>query len=226
LNRFADSWKDRLPLWVTLLLVGIGLTAWLGAALGSLPGWALSALDWLSRFSVVFLGIFIEAAPFLLLGTLASGIVEVFVDRDALARWLPRSVLGGALAGSLFGLFFPVCECGVVPFVRRLMHKGVRAPVAVATLLAAPVLNPIVIASTLAAFGVGPVLWGRLGGTLIIATVVGVLFGLHPRQNEMLRSPIPAGGSFPSVQLASGKPRDRFGVRVRRVLVVAADEFF
>ncbi len=139
-------------------------------------------LDTLSGFAAVFLGIFIEAAPFLLLGTLASGLVEVFISREDLARWIPRRALSGAMAGSLVGLFFPVCECGVVPFTRRMLHKGLPLPAAVALLLAAPVVNPIVIISTLAAFGPGLVFWGRLIFTLLVAVVVGTLFGLaEPR---------------------------------------------
>ena len=45
--------------------------------------------DQLSNFTTVFLGIFIEATPFLLVGTLASGLVEAFVRREDLLRWLP-----------------------------------------------------------------------------------------------------------------------------------------
>jgi uncharacterized membrane protein YraQ (UPF0718 family) len=56
-----------------------------------------------------------------------------------------------------------VCECGVVPLTRRLFHKGLPLPVGIAFLLAAPVFNPIVIASTIAAFGVGRMLWLRQG---------------------------------------------------------------
>ncbi len=224
--RRLNALRDRLPLWITLLLAGAGLAAWMGAAFGDLPVWAASALDWASRFAVVFLGIFIEAAPFLLLGTLASGAVEVLIDRATLAALLPRSALGGALAGGLAGLFFPVCECGVVPFARRLMRKGVPAPAAIAVLLAAPVINPIVIASTLAAFGPGPLLWGRLGATLVIAVTVGALFGMNPRASEILRAAaLPESGHLALDEEAPQGGR-RFGEQVRRILVIAADEFF
>ena len=212
--------QERLPLWVTLVLVVVGVVSWLGAVFGGLPTWTLAVLEWASRFSVVFLGIFIEAAPFLLLGTLASGIVEVFVERETLASLLPRGVFRGALAGSLLGLFFPVCECGVVPFARRLMRKGAPAPVAIATLLAAPVINPIVIASTLVAFGPGWVLWGRLGVTLAIAMITGMVFGMQsPRLDIVKEGP---GFDASEAKPAPRKPSEQ----IRQVLVLAADEFF
>ena len=228
--------RESLPFWMTLFLAVVGLLSWWEAAFGGLPPWGVAALDWTSRFAAVFLGIFIEAAPFLLLGTLASGIVEVFLDRAMLASLLPRSVLGGALAGSLFGLFFPVCECGVVPFARRLMRKGVPAPVTMSTLLAAPVINPIVIASTWAAFGWGPVLWGRLAGTLVIAVVVGVVFGMQPRPGEMMREDalsqdgqshhLAGAVRFSNPVQNTRLQQSPLGERVRRALLVAVDEFF
>ena len=62
--------------------------------------------DLLSQFTAVSLGIFIEALPFLLLGTLASGLVEVFFAREELARLLPRHPLVGGIGRQPDGLIF------------------------------------------------------------------------------------------------------------------------
>jgi uncharacterized membrane protein YraQ (UPF0718 family) len=113
-------------------------------------------------FVTIFLSIFIEAAPFLLAGSMVSGLIEIFVGRDILYRFVPRQPLLAALTGGSMGLLFPVCECGVVPVTRRLYQKGLPMSMGVAFLLAAPVITPVVIASTYAAFGWGPMLWGRL----------------------------------------------------------------
>lgn len=225
--RFAGSRRilDWLPLGVTGLLIAAALLGWAGDVWGRLPVFLSVGLDRLSNFAGIFLAIFFEAAPFLLLGTLGSGLVEEFVSREDLARWMPRSPLLGALAGALLGLFIPVCECGVVPFTRRLLGKGLPLSSAVAILLAAPVVNPIVIASTLAAFGFGSIFWGRLGFSFVIAVAVGVIFSrfsaqtvLRPDvilpQKLVVEIPAPPPGSPKLVE------------RIRRMLVIAADEFF
>jgi uncharacterized protein len=223
---------NALPVWVTGLLLLTAVLNYAGAYMGSLPDALTRLLDGLSNFSAVFLGIFIEAAPFLLLGTLASGVVEVFVNREDLARWIPRNPLLGALAGSMIGMFFPVCECGVVPFTRRLIHKGVPVSVGVATLMAAPVINPIVIASTLAAFGPGLILWGRLGLSLLIAVITGLVFSLHNNPSSMLRQqpsmpqPVLTDLSVASSQPSAPAVKPPLKQRITRVFLVAADEFF
>ncbi len=161
----------------------IGLAMVTGAVL--LSNWTVTANYWLT-FSTIFLGIFIEALPFLLLGTLASGLVEVFLDREKIQKIMPTSPVLGAIAGSFFGLFFPVCECGVVPLVRRLFRKGLPIPAGIAFLLAAPVINPIVIASTVTAFGWGQVVLFRLGISLVTAVITGIVFSTVKTPWEIL----------------------------------------
>ncbi len=143
--------------------------------------------QYLTTLSTIFLGIFIEALPYLLLGILASGILEVFVRREFFLKHLPKNRYLGVIFGSFLGLAFPVCEHGVVPLVRRLYNKGLPASMGISFLLAAPVMNPIVIASTLAAFGFGPVFYGRIGLTLIIAILTGLVFTLQ-KDGEVVKA--------------------------------------
>lgn len=156
---------------------------WLPGLAGALANPERSLIS----LSTIFLGIFIEAVPFVLLGVLVSSALHLFVDEARLRRWLPRQPLLASLTGSLLGLFFPVCECGVVPVSRRLMQKGASLPLGISFLLAAPVINPVVIISTWVAFGGdwGMVL-GRVGLTLLIASSIGLLFGLHPYPQRLL----------------------------------------
>jgi uncharacterized membrane protein YraQ (UPF0718 family) len=168
------------------LRLGIGLILLVALAL-ILP--RLTTLPISTRFQTfvtIFLGIFIEAIPFLLFGSVVSGLIEEFIDRDALARFVPRRAIPAAFTGALLGFAFPVCECGVVPVTRRLYQKGMPLSVGVAFLLAAPVVNPVVIISTYVAFGWGPVLWGRVLFSVLIAFVVGLLFSLARPQDVLL----------------------------------------
>jgi uncharacterized protein len=175
-----------------------------------------------------FLGIFIEAAAFLLLGTLASGLVEVYVGYDQVHRWVPRDPVRGVLAGAMLGLLFPVCECGVVPLTRRLFHKGLPLSTGIAFLLAAPVFNPIVVASTIAAFGVGRVLFLRLGLTLLIAALTGLIFAVERRPERLLRPAAlaPMTGASGLAAPAALQTRRDWRADLRRALTIAVDEFF
>ncbi len=151
-----------------------------------------------ATFVTRFMGLFVEAAPFLVLGALLSGIVGAFVPPQFVARFSPRNPIAGAVVGSLLGFAFPVCECGVVPVVRRLLGKGLPLSTGVAFLLGAPVLNVIVLMSTSAAFGWGTVLWARFGLTAVIAIAVGVMFSLPGARASVLRpvsTPAPSGGA-------------------------------
>ena len=207
------------------------IAAWLALNLLSTAGPLSALVDRLSTFTTIFLGIFIEAAPFLLLGTLGSGLVEVFIDQNQLYRLIPRNPIAGAIVGGLLGLFFPVCECGVVPLTRRLFKKGLPVSVGVAFLLAAPVMNPIVIASTAAAFGVGPILFLRVGLTLLIAVITGLVFAVQQRPEKLLNATAratPSGGSQTGETRETGEVKrpGEITEKTRRVLTVAADEFF
>ena len=149
----------------------------------------VTGIDRLQAFTTIFLGIFIEAAPFVAVGALLSGVIETGVSARTLARWVPARPGAGVLAGAALGLVFPVCECGVVIVVRRLLRKGLPPPVAIAFLLGAPVLNPVVIASTATAFGFGRMLAARLGLTLVVAVAAATVFRAA-RPDDLL----PAGG--------------------------------
>lgn len=180
----------------------------------------------LQIFTTRFLGIFIEAAPFLLLGSFVSGLLEVFVSQEDIVRWMPRNPILATIAGAFMGFAFPVCECGVVPVTRRLFIKGLPLSVGIAFLLAAPVMNPIVLASTYIAFGFGPILIARFVITAIVAITVGSIFAFTARPQDIL---LPAslsttlGGTTAHATISS--QRGTWG-RFYQAMTVSADEFF
>jgi uncharacterized membrane protein YraQ (UPF0718 family) len=165
------------------LILSIAIGVLILVAISMMPAGFFTWLwDRLNVFATVFLGIFVEAVPYLLLGTLASGLVEVFLDRDQMSKWVSGRPVASAVSGALMGMIFPVCECGVVPLTRRLFHKGLPLSAGISFLLAAPVLNPIVIFSTAAAFGWGQMLFWRMGLSLLIAVVTGLIFRSRKRR--------------------------------------------
>ena len=149
-----------------------------------------SGLAELQNFFLVFGSLLIEAVPFVLLGAVVSAAIEVFVPARVFERLtrLPRPLQ--IPAAGLAGLAFPVCECGSVPVARRLAAKGLSPAAAVTFMLSAPVLNPVVIASTFVAYRGRDTLWsmvlGRASLGLLAAMAVGWVIATK-RPEELLR---------------------------------------
>ncbi len=150
-----------------------------------------SSLPWLRNLLIVFGSLLVEAMPFILLGASVSAAIEVLVPASAFARiaLLPRGLQMPAAAAA--GVAFPVCECGSVPVARRLAAKGLAPSAAITFMLAAPVVNPVVVASTFVAYRGRDTLWimvlGRLALGFIVAMTVGWVMG-RVRSGELLRA--------------------------------------
>ena len=122
----------------------------LAAALVFLPSGSESGA--LNSLAIVFISIVLEAIPFMLIGSLVGGLIEAFVSRERMATFLPRKGWLTVCVAAGAGIVFPVCECAVVPVVRRLIGKGLPLSAAIAYLLGGPIVNPIVAASTTLAY--------------------------------------------------------------------------
>ncbi|MDE0140333.1 MAG: permease [Caldilineaceae bacterium] len=180
-ERAENRWFGR-PRWGIAAFLVFALLVVLASSINT-PQARFFAAERFQTFVTIFLSLFIEAAPFLIAGSIVSGFIAVYVNEGMVERYIPNHPLLAALAGSGLGFIFPVCECGVVPVTRRLYGKGLPLPVGIAFLLAAPVINPVVIFSTYAAFGWGPVLWGRVVFSMLVAFSVGLIFHLaRPRE--------------------------------------------
>ncbi|MDQ4125779.1 MAG: permease [Actinomycetota bacterium] len=142
------------------------------------------------NFLLVFSSLLIEAVPFVLLGAVVSAAIEVFVPGRFFEKLtdLPRPLQLPAAA--MTGFAFPVCECGSVPVARRLAAKGLSPAAAVTFMLAAPILNPVVLASTFVAYRGRDVMWpmilGRAGLGLVAAVAVGWVVA-NKTKGELLR---------------------------------------
>jgi uncharacterized membrane protein YraQ (UPF0718 family) len=171
----AQPLEARTP-WRTLALGAAGLVAVLVAAITIWTG-----LPGLQNFLLVFNSLMIEAAPFVLLGALVSAAIEVFVPPTAFERLARLPAPLQLPAAGLAGLAFPVCECGSVPVARRLAAKGLSPAAAVTFMLAAPILNPIVLISTVVAYRgrdvMVPMVMGRAVLGLVAAMAVGWVIG-------------------------------------------------
>jgi uncharacterized protein len=130
------------------------------------------------NFWFSFLALAFEGLPFVLVGSLISGFIAAFVPSRVITRFLPKNRFLATLVSGLLGVIFPVCECGVVPVVRRLLDKGLPVYCGLTYMLASPIVNPLVAISTYAAFraqqpGLNTVI--RLISGYLVAVVVGLV---------------------------------------------------
>lgn len=129
-----------------------------------------------ATLSITFVSIFLEALPFMLLGATIGGVIEVFVSKTTITRIVPAGTLPAILLAASLGLIFPVCECAIVPVVRRLFSKGLPLGAGIAFLLGGPIVNPLVVLSTTVAYGNDLSIAGyRLAAGYLIAVTMGLL---------------------------------------------------
>jgi len=133
------------------------------------------------------LSVLIESLPFVVLGVVLSIVVQVWVPPGVLERWMPRRAWARRAVLSLLGMVVPVCECGNVPFARGLLMRGFSVPETLTFLIAAPIVNPIVVITTHQAFGFDDgILVARLLGGYAIANLIGWLYSRHPDPDSLL----------------------------------------
>jgi uncharacterized membrane protein YraQ (UPF0718 family) len=129
----------------------------------------------------LFQGLLIEALPFLLIGVLIAAAARWLAPGGRWLRRLPAHPLLGPLTGAALGFALPACECGNVPVARRMLVGGAPLGAGLGFLFAAPVLNPIVLASTWAAFPDQPwLLLARPLGAVLVAVALALLLALVP----------------------------------------------
>ncbi|MBW0168293.1 MAG: permease [Vulcanococcus sp.] len=135
----------------------------------------------LATIWAIFQGLLLEALPFLLIGVLIAGLARWIAPGGRWLQRLPSQPLLAPLTGAALGFALPACECGNVPVARRLLAGGAPLGSALGFLFAAPVLNPIVLASTWAAFPDQPwLLAARPLAALLLALALSALLQQWP----------------------------------------------
>ncbi len=166
---------------------------------------------WIRTYLVIFGSLLVQAIPFVMMGALAAAAVEVFVPVGTLEKLgsLPRPLqLPGA---ALAGLAFPICECGSVPVARRLAQRGLMPSAAVTFMLAAPVLNPVVLASTFVAYRGRSTTWTMVGGRFLLGMAAAIAVGwvIGRRSADELLKPNPDETHADAVELERPEARWR-----------------
>ena len=189
-------------------------------------------LDFILTFSAVLW----EAMPFIVLGAVVAGILEEYLPQEALTKFLPKAVVPAVMIGALLGLVFPMCECGIVVVMRRLLRKGLPLSCCIAYMLAGPVINGVVIFSTAVAFvphGIGPEVVGlRIGLAFVVAVVTAlVVHGQWVKYGTNLLTAVAAPpkkaalGLPMTTETAPPAPRQPFAKRLGNISATALHDF-
>jgi uncharacterized membrane protein YraQ (UPF0718 family) len=172
-------WHPDEKLVLPLLAIAAGAHGIVGHSLGAAK---------VQQWSTIFVAITVQALPFLVLGTLVSGAVSTMVSPRLLARFLGRSPVVSVPLAALAGACLPGCECASVPVAGRLTQRGVPGSAALAFMLAAPAVNPVVLVATAVAFpGKPEMVAGRFTGGLLLAIVMGLLWSKLDARGALLR---------------------------------------
>ncbi len=157
-----------------ILFIVNGAT-WLSSLFDLTRGLSFFQGENIQNFSTIFFSIFVEGLPFILLGILVSSFIHVYVKEEVVWRFLPKNPFLCIPLVACFGLFLPICECGIVPVAKRLIQKGFPAYVAFTFLLASPVINPVTIFSTYIAFGDS---WQMVYSRTLLAAGIAIVMGI------------------------------------------------
>jgi len=146
--------------------------------------------DGIRTWATMFVGVTVQAMPFLVLGVLLSAALTAFIPASFFAKALPKHPALAVPVASASGVILPGCECASVPVSAALMNRGVTPAAALAFLLSAPAINPVVLASTAVAFpGQPKVVVARAVTSLGVSMVLGWLFLATGKGASWLRMP-------------------------------------
>ncbi len=79
-----------------------------------------------------------EAAPYVLFGFFAAGILKAFIPEDLVSKHLGQNGSRSVLKASLFGIPLPLCSCGVIPVAIGLRKQGASKGATASFLVSVP----------------------------------------------------------------------------------------
>lgn len=82
--------------------------------------------------------IWVEAAPFVLLGFLVAGLARAFISTETVGKHLGKPGVMSVLKAALIGIPLPLCSCGVIPTALGLKRQGASRGATTAFLIATP----------------------------------------------------------------------------------------
>ncbi|MCU7554562.1 SO_0444 family Cu/Zn efflux transporter [Alteromonas sp. ASW11-19] len=148
-----------------------------------------------------FLALFIESAPWLLLGLFVAGVMHEWVPVSVLQKHMGSASFSAIGKAAVIGAPLPLCSCGVIPAAVGLRRSGASKPATVSFLVSTPETGVDSVSVSYALLGpvfavVRPVV------AVLSAVYAGVLVRLFGGAERSAKQPQPPGcceGSQPRV---------------------------
>ncbi len=184
-------------------------------------------------FILTFSSILWEALPFIVLGAVIAGLLEELLPQELVTKFMPKSALPAVIIGGVLGLIFPMCECGIVVVMRRLLRKGLPLSCCISYMLAGPIVNMVVILSTYVAFEGHGIAWTmialRSGLGFIVAAATGLIVHRFAKDNPAkLLTPLAAPPRIPALALVDNTQpnvKKPFITRLNNISATALHDF-
>jgi len=151
------------------------------------------------------LDVYLDAAPWLLLGLLAAGLIKAWVPDELLSRWLGGRGLWPLTKAAFIGAPLPLCSCGVLPAALGLHRGGASRSATISFLIATPETGADSIAVSYALLGpfmtvVRPI------AAIISAIFTGLLTTLVPESKVLAQEAVSTCGSCCSGSCSTPPP--------------------
>ncbi|MFW2490423.1 permease [Clostridium chromiireducens] len=187
--------------------------------------------DYISKFKnfyTIFISILIQGLPFILVGSFISAVIQIYISPDTFIKIFPKNIFLSCIIAAFSGILFPICDCGTIPIVKGLIKKKVPIAAAITFMLAAPIVNPIGILSTIYAFqGMKSVVICRISAGIVISILVGLIMQFSMKKEDDILiindDEINCNCGFCSSDYDSSS--DAFK-RLKAVFIHTGDEFF
>lgn len=143
--------------------------------------------DHLNELLSNFIGVFLDSAPWLLLGLFLAGMLKMFVPMSWMHKQLGGHGFKSTFKAALFGAPLPLCSCGVIPAAVGLRRSGASKAATTSFLVSTPETGVDSIAVSYVLLGpfmaiVRPI------AAVCSAIVAGLLVGRDEKEDELTKT--------------------------------------
>ncbi|MBI1369308.1 MAG: SO_0444 family Cu/Zn efflux transporter [Planctomycetes bacterium] len=146
----------------------------------------MNITDLITNFATNLWDVVLEAAPWLLIGLIAAGLIKALVPTDWMTRWLGGRGIGSIVRAAFIGTPLPLCSCGVLPAAMGLHRSGASKGATVSFLVATPENGADSIAMSYALLGPFMMIVRPIAGlaSAILAGVLAEAVGVREKKEE------------------------------------------